>query len=834
MKKSPGPDGIANEMLRHLGPIARSALLRLTNASWAESEVPREWRAATVIPIPKSGKDKRRLASYRPIALTSHVGKLAERMILARLTFLAEQRGLIPAEQVGFREHRSVEDHIGRLVQEVQDGWQRPKPRRPNQPDGSTAQKYTLIAFDFARAYDTVDHRLLRARLLELGLPTCLVTWVWQWLRDRRVRVEVNGALSHERVFRAGLPQGSVLSPSLFLLWAAPLAQALRDIPGTSPYMYADDTAALCAGNTIQVAVERAQRAADALLHWARRSKMTVSAEKTQMLVLSQWHRDAVDCTIKVAGKTIAAGDSVNLLGVTLDRLLHFGPHCQRLRKRVRPRINQLRQLSGRSWGLEEQQLRTVANGYVRGALEHAAAAWLPATPPSHVEVLEREIRAAARVVTGCPRSTPTHALMAEAGLAPVAIKRKTLAARLLAKATAFPPEDPLHRVAVADAPTRLSTVTGWRSVGREMWRAAGVSPPIEPILPPSMPPWQGGGNVTFSLDVGPLPSGASDAQKRQAATMHLGSLPQCATWVWSDGSADGGILSGGAGIAIEDPDGECQELRAPAGKLCSSFRAEMVALKTALDHLVEHPSHPDLPIVICTDSQSALAALRGGAPAQSSPLGRDIWGSLLLLASGGRRVHLQWVPSHCELPGNEHADKLAREASALSQSGVPVDPRTVYRAVTRTARARWISEWPQGWYRTLMGAHLPQPVTGVERSAAVDVHQIRAGHWSGSTQYMHRIGRSPWVDRGGGCHQCNDVNCRGALCSICREAADTPHHVVMECPALMATRFRMTGAIKPNWEEVRSNRVVAALGAAARAFQSREATSGLHPDRRD
>ena len=146
LKKSPGPDGISNEMLRHLGPVARSALLRLINASWAESEVPREWRTATVIPIPKSGKDKRRLASYRSIALTSHVGKLAERLILARLTFVAEQRGLIPPEQVGFREHRSVEDHIDRLIQEVQDGWQQPKPRRTNHPDGSTAQKYVLIA----------------------------------------------------------------------------------------------------------------------------------------------------------------------------------------------------------------------------------------------------------------------------------------------------------------------------------------------------------------------------------------------------------------------------------------------------------------------------------------------------------------------------------------------------------------------------------------------------------------------------------------------------------------------------------------------------------------
>ena len=88
LKKATGPDNISNEMLRHLGPVARSALLRLANSSWAQAAVPRVCRTATVFPIPKSGKDKRKVDSYRPIALTSHVGKLVERLILSRLTYL--------------------------------------------------------------------------------------------------------------------------------------------------------------------------------------------------------------------------------------------------------------------------------------------------------------------------------------------------------------------------------------------------------------------------------------------------------------------------------------------------------------------------------------------------------------------------------------------------------------------------------------------------------------------------------------------------------------------------------------------------------------------------
>ena len=79
-KKAPGPEDLANEMLRQLGPAARTALLVLISSSWLTGEVPRQCRAAKIVHIPKSGKDKKLVSSYRPIALTSHLWKLAERL----------------------------------------------------------------------------------------------------------------------------------------------------------------------------------------------------------------------------------------------------------------------------------------------------------------------------------------------------------------------------------------------------------------------------------------------------------------------------------------------------------------------------------------------------------------------------------------------------------------------------------------------------------------------------------------------------------------------------------------------------------------------------------
>ncbi|KAF0291989.1 Vacuolar protein-sorting-associated protein 25 [Amphibalanus amphitrite] len=104
-----------------------------------------------------------------------------------------------------------------------------------------------------------------------------------------------------------------------------------------------------------------------------------------------------------------------------------------------------------------------------------------------------------------------------------------------------------------------------------------------------------------------------------------------------------------------------------------------MVALAMALSWLLGHPEEdPGGPVMLCTDSQSALSALRAGPAAQQSRLGATIWQALLMLAERGRRAQLQWVPSHCGLEGNERADILAKEAAQLPQESAPLDVQTL------------------------------------------------------------------------------------------------------------------------------------------------------------
>ena len=282
---------------------------------------------------------------------------------------------------------------------------------------------------------------------------------------------------------------------------------------------------------------------------------------------------------------------------------------------------------------------------------------------------------------------------------------------------------------------------TGWREVGRAAMAAAGAQDvPIEARLHHT----SAVRTLDRELRLRPLPCGpgapgppkrrAPETVRRAAAEVRLRELPEDVIWIWSDGSAETGVHNGGGGTIIVPPKNGDQEqereLRVLVSLLCSSTHAELVAWNDALEAVLELPSHEDLPVVACLDSMAALLLLSGGAAAQTSALGAEIWHMLGRLQTSGRAVHLQWVPAHCGLPGNERADVLAKEATALPQRSTPVDVQTLTRAVARDAERRWRAAWPQGWYRSVMGERTPAPLRAETRDEVVYIHQIRAGHW--------------------------------------------------------------------------------------------------------
>jgi potassium voltage-gated channel Eag-related subfamily H protein 8 len=211
---SPGPDRVHYFMLKNLPDHAQEYLLLLYNKLWSTKYFPPEWRKATIIPIPKPERDHSIPQNYQPIALTSCLCKLFEKMINSRLVEFLENIKLLAHEQCGFRKNRATVDHLVRLDTYIKHLF----------ADG----KVTVgVFFDLEKAYDTTWRFGILRDMHALGLRGTLPLYIGEFLRDRRFRVSIDWNLSEEHSQEAGVPQGSILSVTLFAIKINSLARTV-------------------------------------------------------------------------------------------------------------------------------------------------------------------------------------------------------------------------------------------------------------------------------------------------------------------------------------------------------------------------------------------------------------------------------------------------------------------------------------------------------------------------------------------------------------------------------------------------------------------------------
>ena len=166
-----------------------------------QSRVPQQWRTANIIPIFKKGS-KRDAANYRPISLTSHIGKLLERIIRDHILRHLDNKQLIKPSQHGFLPGRSCQSNLLEFLERVTD-------------DTDRGNNTDVAYLDFAKAFDKVPHARVLVKLKALGVNNQVSSWIEAWLRDRRQRVVVSGEESAWSAVSSGVPQGSILGTLL-------------------------------------------------------------------------------------------------------------------------------------------------------------------------------------------------------------------------------------------------------------------------------------------------------------------------------------------------------------------------------------------------------------------------------------------------------------------------------------------------------------------------------------------------------------------------------------------------------------------------------------------
>jgi hypothetical protein len=224
--KDSGPNGIPNRVLRHLSERTITFLKKVFNAVLRRQYFPSAWKHARVVSILKPGKDPTLPSSYRPISLLHTVGRLFEKIILARVLREVNERGLLRDEQFGFRPRHSKTLQLARLVERVNRNFER--------------RLTGAVFLDVASAFDTVWVKGLLYKLTVLNFRSYLVKTISSYLDCRTFQTSFQSATSTCRGMQAGVAQGGLVSPVLFSL-------CVNDIPTPSRHVelaqYADDTA---------------------------------------------------------------------------------------------------------------------------------------------------------------------------------------------------------------------------------------------------------------------------------------------------------------------------------------------------------------------------------------------------------------------------------------------------------------------------------------------------------------------------------------------------------------------------------------------------------------
>lgn len=699
-----GPDDIPNVFLKNLPPIALEKLLSIFNVIWTRHTFPAIWRKAVVIPIHKPGKPKEEVSSYRPISLTCAAGKLLEGIINKRLLWYLEQHHLISEVQNGFRPNRSTSDGITHLHTEATQAF-------------VNGQSLIAVFFDLKRAFDTTWRAHIMHSLREMGLGGNLLYYIGNFLQNRTFRTKVGSYLSASYVQENGVPQGSVISPTLFSVALNSIADTV--ISPVKMSVYADDIVIYCRGSNISTATQLLQDTIERMEKWADTTGFSFSPEKTKCMVFSRRNRPAT-LNLKLLNAPLEQVKEYTFLGVLFDARLSWLPHINKLRAECLRRISILRVLANHHWGANETVLLSVYRALVRSKLDYGCTVYGTARQ-SVLKRLDMIQHCSLRLILGAHRTSPRMSLYRESGEIPLDLRRRQIMAAFAIKIAAQPNNpnyetliaQPQHRESFTQHPR--SPVPYYMNIQHHLTdqEVSSVTP-----IETGMTPWKTILRIDTSLTTyrerGTPPSSIA-AYFRRTLNSHPHEVE-----VYTDASK--GVH--GVGCSVITP---TDKLRFKLPIWTSVHTGELYAIKEALAWFL-YTAYQS--IVICTDSLSSLQSLQRRY--STHKLVQEIHGLCQRLEGASRKVAFLWTPSHCGVEGNEEADGTAREAE---QGPELSDNILLHQDIKNEIRSRIKKSWQQLWsvqntqLKMIEASTIHRRLISYSRREGVIIRRLRIGH---------------------------------------------------------------------------------------------------------
>ncbi|GFV03842.1 retrovirus-related Pol polyprotein from transposon 17.6 [Trichonephila clavipes] len=421
--------------------------------------------------------------------------------------------------QTAFRTHHSTTDQLFYLNQSIIDGFQE-KPHK----------KTFAVFLDILAVFDKVWRQKLVHTIQSTGINGKALLWINDFLRGRKFSVRFNGALSESHRMWAGVPQGSVLSSLLFLIFMNTIHHHIR--PDTNIACYADDIARI----------------------------LTITRRQKNYCIFStdRRHRSSFNANINIQNSQIKKVDLPTYLGVTLDPELRFSKHIKQIANKALGKLNFLRKLSGTSWGSRPQTLKSTICTVIRPVLEYATPIWTPASI-SVKRKLDSVQHRAAKIIIGAVSSTNNEKAEQECVLPPLECRRKLATIKFTNKLRSYGLDHISRRVfdkwKHSTRLKRSSTLQLDCEIRKELYLDhSSLEFLQEPFIPKNPPK-----NTCFELELLQPCSKKEDlVALRQKGLETIAILSQDNfTISYTDGSSDRSLSNGGAGIILLLPDGK-------------------------------------------------------------------------------------------------------------------------------------------------------------------------------------------------------------------------------------------------------------------------------------
>ena len=392
---APGPDKVKYSDIKNMSENDLKELLELYQKSFDQGQLPEDWTHSFLQPLPKAGKDHRKLNGYRILTMQNTVGKLMERIVACKLTNDLEERGILPPNQGGFRPGKCTWENAAAFSHDVYEGFQR-------------KEQTLAVAIDLEDAYNRVQIKVLVDLLLRYKVSFTMTRWIAAALMERTVVLRLGDWVSPPKQLTMGLPQGSPLSPVLYNVYTKGLAD-LHHNHISKVLSFADDGLLYKTGRDSHEVAEKVQAQLDNAAQWCQETSSCINPEKAKVLwcMLDNKAAGKPMPDVKFNDTVIERTNQLRYLGVHFDRMLTFGRHVESTQLKCKKGMSVIKAMAVK--GIEQRHLFRLYQGIVLSVIDYGLG--LTTMSQTNLQKLDRIQNEAMRVILGTTRDTPIEAM---------------------------------------------------------------------------------------------------------------------------------------------------------------------------------------------------------------------------------------------------------------------------------------------------------------------------------------------------------------------------------------------------------------------------------------